>query len=203
MKKPAPVLCLLSLSLAITLQACSQGGESSDTGGAVTNTEARAVYEASQADMKANGLGALATHMHPTALADFKNSLVPLFSQMAADPAGAQSPLFETYRNRDSALNFQEMDPAVFFQGFTDMLDSQMPDFGKALAERDVQVLGEVDEGDSLVHLLTRNTMTMAGQIDQRLTIVTLINSGDGWKMGLSNEIDGMAGALRQQFMRR
>ncbi|HSG99897.1 MAG TPA: hypothetical protein VLB27_07610 [candidate division Zixibacteria bacterium] len=197
---------LITLTVALFTLSCSQGGDSAGGSGGASSADvaaAQAAFDASRADLRANGLGSLAEHIHPAELEKFKEMLMPTFTTMLANPAAAQSPLFTTFREIDSTLDFAAMDPADFFGGFTTLLDQQMPQFGQALADMNARVIGSVAEGDSLQHLMVRGTMTMMDQSAEQLEIVTLIRVDDGWKLGLPREISGVANAIRQQLMGR
>ncbi len=63
-----------------------------------------------------------------------------------------------------------------------------------------LEVLGEVPEGDSVVHVLVRSRL-LAGELEtESLEVISFKKVGENWKGMLSKKIKGIAAQLRKGF---
>lgn len=68
---------------------------------------------------------------------------------------------------------------------------------GEALRSAQIEVLGEVAEGDDQVHVLYRTKMKVEEVEMTKLAVVSFKRSPDGWRGLLLGDVEGMAAALR------
>lgn len=160
---------------------------------AATTPEAEA--EAYFAAMQEEGLTAATRFMHPTALAQFKAMLMPVYA--AENAAGTRQLLDMTFSADMDFAELQALDPALFMDGFMSLLVAQT---GNAPIRFDkLEVLGTVDEGDAR-HVLTRMTLGAGELAITQFEVLSFIPYNDSWRLQLDGDMKGLAAALRSNL---
>ena len=143
-------------------------------------------------------LGALASRsaagfvrdMHPEALAAFKSGVVRGLSQVTAAEDKAEAEKF--FQGDETFDQLSAMSAERFFTAYMGGV------FQRMRAEGDVRVnyavLGDVPEGNNLVHVVYRGRITAGDQTLSDVDILTLRRSPGGWKALLSGELRALAG---------
>ncbi|HEU4799478.1 MAG TPA: hypothetical protein VFS94_02480 [Gemmatimonadales bacterium] len=143
-------------------------------------------------------LGALASRnaagfgrdMHPEALAAFKSGVVRGLSQVTA--AGDKAEAEKFFQGDETFDQLSSMSAARFFTAYMGGVFQRMRDEGNVRV--DYAVLGEVPEGNNLVHVVYRGRITAGDQTMSDVDILTLRRSPGGWKALLSGELRALAG---------
>jgi hypothetical protein len=145
-----------------------------------------------------------ADYFHPAELEKFKQILWPAFVQMAkADTASLKGP-FPTLlglQRTDSGL--VDMPAAQFFANLLNALSQMSPEIKDGFANMKGQVVGEVPEGDSTVHVVIRFATASNGIQLTQMEVVTVIKYGKEWRLALSGKMEGLAFSIRQQMTKR
>lgn len=89
-----------------------------------------------------------------------------------------------------------------FFTAFMPFLMNQAKQAG-GLDFNDVDVLGEVPEGEDVVHVLTRITVAAGGVEMQQMEVVSFEETDSGYEAMLSGQMKGMAAQLQRAFQRQ
>jgi hypothetical protein len=147
------------------------------------------------AALKKDGMTAAASYIHPDELARFKQMLMPLFRRAAAKQ---DHRLAEGFFGPGTRLEqLEAMSAADFMTGVLRAVGEKMDvNFG------DVEVLGTVREKE-VVHVVARVTAEAGDETSKvkvkTMEVVSTRPFGDGWKLLLSGELEGLASALGGQ----
>lgn len=150
------------------------------------------------ADLQSNGLSSIPNHVHPAELDRFKSMLLPLFIQNAADqPNELRAAIFGPSATDASVVAMPARD---FMRSFLSLVAKR-----PAMASLQIQspeIVGSVPEGD-IVHVISR-TRVGSGEVSvTQMEVISLKQDGDAWRLMLSEDIEGMAQALKQQSSRK
>ena len=63
-----------------------------------------------------------------------------------------------------------------------------------------LDVIGHVPEGEDLIHVVYRGTVTQGGIKVSKMSVVSLKAKGDDWGMLLTGDIENIAVMLKRQF---
>ncbi|MEZ5553423.1 MAG: hypothetical protein R3E82_21255 [Pseudomonadales bacterium] len=141
--------------------------------------------------MQTEGFTAVSRFMHPSALAEFKAMLLPVYE---AEAESGQSQLRDLTFGPDSTFEtVVKSEPAVFMSGFMNLVIAQT---GEAKLSFDNQeILGFVVENEQR-HVLTRMTITAGDIRVTQFEVLSFIPFEDSWLLQLNGEMQGLAAAL-------
>lgn len=169
---------------------------------AMAQSSAQRGAQAALEAMRAEGLPALAAHMHPQELARFRSLVLPALAPPADAPVALQRNAAmlraSVFGPQVTAAALTQMSPASLLGGFLAANQQQMQQGGMGFGS--FQVLGEVAEGDT-VHVLARSQTLVGPQRTpfDSLEVLSLRRDGTQWKLLLSSELEGMARSLSSQ----
>ncbi len=90
-----------------------------------------------------------------------------------------------------------KMSDAAFFSAFFSFVMKQAEAAGGVDFDK-VEILGEVPEGENIVHVLTRSHISV-GELEMEAMEVVSFEKSDGkWKVALSGKMKGMAAQLQK-----
>ncbi len=137
------------------------------------------------------GLGASTSFMHPSALAEFKSILMPVYD--AEHAAGGKQLLEVTFPGTSYAA-LQRMDAKDFTDGFMNLVIAQT---GNVPIRFDrIEVLGTIAEGDAR-HVLTRMTVGAGELAITQFEVLSFVPFEETWRLQLNGDMKGLATALR------
>ncbi len=181
------VLTMLSLTL---LLSCSGSGNSS--GGKATEVATKAYDAFRQADWDT-----YASWMHPEALERFESILRPAFDVMIqVDSAGNAPEEFKFYDSTIKTEEFLSMQPQEFFAFSMGEITKAVPGLGDAMKGSMMEVIGEIAEGDTLVHVVVRTSAEAMGVGMTEVSVLTTRQSEGQYRLMLSGQIEGLATAI-------
>jgi len=190
-KRGSLIGLLMILTLTLML-ACSGGGNTS--GGKATEVATKAYEAFRQSDWVT-----YASWMHPRALERFESILRPAFDVMIqVDSAGNVPEEFKWYDSTIKTEEFLNMPPGEFFAFSMSELTKAVPGLGEALRGSSMEVIGEVAEGDSLVHAVVRTSAEAMGMGMTEVSVMTSAVSDGEYRLMLSGQIEGLATAVAQ-----
>jgi|GEM_PF-1563583 len=145
------------------------------------------------AAMRDGGLGATGRLLHPEALARFREILIPLVD--LKDSAGG-NPVMAVFFGADATIeSVRAKTPLEFYTAFMTVASVMS---GMSLVNLgDFEIVGSVAEGD-MVHVLVRGQASAGPITAGGMEVASLKRYGEGWKILLSKNIEGLAEALRQ-----
>ena len=145
---------------------------------------------------EAQDWGSIAEFYHEDALSDLREMLQPLFASIE-DPRA----LAQLFGPGVDAGTIQLMNDEEFFTLVFGGLISRMLQQVELGA---FEVVGRVEEGEDLLHLVTRQTAVTQGIEITSVEVITMRRSDEGdFKLALSGEIRGMAELLRTRMGQR
>ncbi|WP_296250402.1 hypothetical protein [uncultured Stenotrophomonas sp.] len=145
--------------------------------------------------INARGMAAMTDFIHPEELQRFKSMFAPLLTEEQTESSAA---LLHIYFGEDASVeSVREMPAGTFMARIMKFAESQMG--GAAVRIEDQQFLGSVNEG-ALVHMVTRNTVSIGAIRLTKMEVVSMRPYGDSWRMLLSGDVEGMAKAIRARF---
>ncbi|KAA3635765.1 MAG: hypothetical protein DWP97_04145 [Calditrichaeota bacterium] len=194
-----PIIRILSLILTVsTIYAVTVKSEE------MKNTEeVYSVLNASMEEFKQGNWSGFSEYVHPEALNEFKNSMWEVMVYLAGqDTTPGSDTYLEMFGLNKVDGKLVEPSAKDFFDNTFKGISQLVPMFTEAMSSTEYEILGNVKEGDTLVHVVTRSTATMMGTTITKMEIASLKKSGDSWKMLLSAEFENF-GMQFQQMMGR
>ena len=145
--------------------------------------------------MQNEGLIATSRFMHPSALAEFKSMVMPVYD--AEHASGGRQLLDLTFSPTVNYAQLQAMDPLDFLNGFMNVVTAQN---GNVPLQFDkLEVLGTIAEGE-IRHVLTRMTMGVGELALSQIEVLSFIPYEETWLLQLNMDLKGLATALRSNL---
>ena len=146
--------------------------------------------------MKEKKFDELSAYFAPSALKNFRE-MMGFLNELPVEEAA--EPLTMFFGEGATAESVQEMSDAEFFGGFMNFVMGRAEMAGGLNFEK-IEVLGEVAEGEDLMHVVTRNKISV-GEIEVESMEVMSFKKEDGkWRAVLQGEMKGLAEQLRSAF---
>jgi hypothetical protein len=137
---------------------------------------------------------ATAALMHPAALQKFKD----LMSLVAQSPNGKE--MLQVFFQASSQKDFDNLAAKDIFRRFMSSLASLEPDLVEIYASTSQVVLGSVQEGEDVVHLVSRMTVRIESDVVvNQVHLVSLQRDGNTWRLLLTGDMEGLAEKLAGQ----
>jgi hypothetical protein len=147
--------------------------------------------------LTSKGMESTAELMHPEALAAFKKMLLPLVSEVVKEPESPESKaIFGGFMQGKAP---EELSPKEFYSTFARGLGGAGTGISRVLQNSHVEVLGHIDEAPDWTHVVYRMRSALEGANISKVSVITLRRDGDGWKVWLTGELEGLAKLLKQQ----
>ena len=147
------------------------------------------------AAMQSQGIAASTSFMHPSALAEFKSMVMPVYQ--AEHESGTRQLLDMTFSPEVEFAQLQAMDPARFLDGFMTVVTAQT---GNVPLNFDkLEILGTVPEAEAR-HVLTRMTVGVGELAITQFEVLSFLPYEDTWRLQLNMEWRGLAAALRSNL---
>lgn len=151
--------------------------------------------------MGAGDTTALAERMHSAELAKFRRAMLPVLEAGIASGDDAWS----GFTQGDTLDEVRAYTPKKFFSRFLQSLFKLKPGLEDALKNATIAPIGHVaeqtPEGET-VHVVYRMTTRIQGVSISKVSVMSLRQDGDQWKLLLTGEIEGLAQSLKQQLKR-
>lgn len=162
-----------ALTLTLILPALAQSAETPES-----------VAKAYFAAMKAGDWAKCAGYMHPEALASMKRSFGAVVKSDKSERTARD--IFGLNGNAD----FEKLSDATVFERLMDFIASAVPELKTALASSTNNVLGQVGEGQELVHIVYRTLLKLGqGEVSQ-VELISLKKSGTAWRALLTADME-------------
>lgn len=158
----------------------------------------RSVFEAYVKTCQASDWKAMATYLDPASLASLQGLLVEV--SKAAAGKGQDKQVLNAFTSAESIDGLARQSGAEAFSGLLSGLSRMNPDFQQALASSTFDYLGEIKEGDNLVHIVHRTKTKLMGVEITKVAVTTLRKTPAGWRLELDAEIKGLVEMLKKQF---
>ncbi len=144
------------------------------------------------ASIQNEGIGAIAGALHPDALEEFRDMILPIFEAEAeSGQPNFTNAVFGGPKNIDE---IRALDSESFISAFMDFLGQQMQNLNVKFDR--IEILGSVAEGPDR-HVLARVTVG-AGEISvTEMEVLSYTPYEDTWRLQMNGELKGIATALR------
>jgi hypothetical protein len=149
-----------------------------------------------QAALRGVGWRAAVSRLHPEALADFHYRMTLLVEMDTT-----RAPLEKLYPS-GGLDTYHATSPEGVFLRVMEVLSEEAPGLVHALVVREVEVIGHVQEGPNLAHVVYRSTADLSGA-EPELRLMTMKKDGDRWRVLDSQELDILVEAFRGISRRR
>ena len=171
----------------------------------VTATAARAAEEATPESvakrqieaMRALNWEAVARYTHPRALEQMQALFMPV---AIAGSAAKENPQAEEMMRivfaGKTANELAVATPTAFFKIVMSGIAGATPDFKNAMTGMEVQILGHVNESETVAHVVYRLTRTLPDGTATKIAVTTVERDGDTWKALLNADLENVARAI-------
>lgn len=127
-----------------------------------------------------------ASLMSRDALADMKNTFA---SVVNADKSGeAAATIFKL----KSAAEYSQLSDAAVFERLMDFVTNSSPDMKTILASSTNTILGRVDEGPDLAHVVFRSRTKLGAEEINEVDMLSLKKQGSTWRTLLTSDMEAM-----------
>ncbi len=136
--------------------------------------------------LTAGDYAANAAMMHPSALATIRRFVVAL---SARDPSGAA---LQQMVGVSSSAALDSLSDAQVYARFLHAMLGTKPDLDSMMRASTFTVIGHVNEGATLTHVVYRLTMQAEGIAIRKVDVLTLQRDGDAWRPTLTTDIENL-----------
>lgn len=176
------VLAILSLSLCASVSSLGQSA----------SERAKEYYEV----FKSGEYGKAADFFAPQALADFREMMDFVDEIPVEGSAQFYSTFFGPGATKETVTALSDSE---YFSGFLAFVMRQAEMAG-GINFDGVEILGEIPEGEDVMHVLTRNRISMGEMEVEAMEVVSFQKVEGEWKTILSGKMKGMAAQLQKAF---
>jgi len=182
-KHLAPVIALLSVA--------AQAGPPPE--------EIAHTYIRSFADLRLN---VVADSLHPSALEKFKGLLITIADAIEAAPANRKPPpkMLSALFGDDGPQAVKTLPARDAFVRFMSNLTTFVPQLREMTAGSEYQVLGHVDEGGNVTHVVFRATLRRGETEVTKMEVLSLKRDGEDWKVLLTDDLESLIRGFGKQL---
>ncbi len=166
---------------------------------ATTPTEiAVAVMEATQEGQFTD----YAQLMHPDALTQFRNEVVPIFNAVQQQVPGDTSQFLQMFGGVPSWEELDELSDRQLFANVYSGVMNVNPQYAQMMQNATINVLGTVPEGQDTMHVLSRVTMSAQGNTMHNIEVTSMQRDDSKWRCQLSPQMQNIPNMLVQVAQR-
>jgi hypothetical protein len=132
--------------------------------------------------------------LHPDALASIKRTFAAAIN---ADKTGDAA---KTIFKLKSGAEYSQLSEATVFERLMDFITSVEPDMKTALASSANTILGRVDEGPDLAHVVFRSRTKMEGEEVNEVDMISFKKQDSAWRALLPSDIENMLDSLADEI---
>lgn len=165
----------VSLTFVLAVSAFSQTAETPET-----------VAKAYFAGMQASNWDKCASLLHTEALGSMKRTFAAIVK--ADESGGAAKTIFGLKSNEE----FAQLSEASVFERLMNFMTGAVPEMKTALASSTTVILGKVNEGTDLAHVVYRTQIKMAGAEASQVELISFKKQGTTWRALLTSDMEEM-----------
>ena len=135
-----------------------------------------------------------ASLMHHDALASMKSTLAAVVN---ADKTGDAA---KTIFKLKSGAEYSQLGEAAVFERLMDFITSVAPDMKTALAASTNAILGRVDEGPDLVHIVFRSRTKLEGVEVNEVDLISFKKQDSNWRALLTSDMEDMLNRFAEEM---
>lgn len=138
-----------------------------------------------------------ATFIDPEALVSFKKMFGEVMKMDKKNEAGKE--LFGLKNNAE----FEQLSEEQVFVKLISMLVTVLPQMKQMLSEAQNTILGQVPEGNDVVHILYRMKMKIGDGSISKVDVMSMKKTGGNWRLKLSEEMEGSFTAMAKSLLQK
>jgi hypothetical protein len=147
-----------------------------------------------------NDWAAYAASLHPKALGRMQEMMLSIVDMAETKDARVSEGMRGALFGGRTAAELKAMNAKEFFEVFMSSV-SRMPGLADALKNARGDILGQVKEGENIVHVVTRTSTSMPGvPTFTKMEVMSFERDGDQWRGLLSGDMELQLNQLMQQI---
>jgi hypothetical protein len=156
-------------------------------------------YIRAMADARMN---VVADQMHPSALDRFKGIMTEVADAIMAAPADrkASPKMVSALFGDEGPAVVKDLPPRDVFVRFMSNLTTFVPQIRAMHAGSEYQVLGHVDEGGNVAHVVFRATLAQGDHEMTKMSVLSLKRDGERWKVLLTDDLENLVAGLGKRL---
>ena len=135
-----------------------------------------------------------ASLMHREALASMKRTFAEVIN---ADKTGDAA---KTIFKLKSAAEYSQLGETAVFERLMDFITNVAPDMKTALASSTNTILGRVDEGADLAHIVFRSRTKVAGEELNEVDLISFKKQDSTWRALLTSDMEDMINRFAEEM---
>ena len=193
---PKSLLGLLCIGVLVLAASCSTDGG----GGGVTGEASEVAKDAHDA-YRSTDWATYASWLHPDGLSRYESILRPMVeSTIQVDSTGQVAEEFQWLGTPANTQEFMNMSPSEFFSFSMSEIMTAIPALKQAMGSATIDILGEMNEGDTLVHVIVRTSAEAMGLGMSEVSVLTTKKYEDAYRLMLPGQIEGLITAIAQNM---
>ena len=146
---------------------------------------------------------AFVSYVHPAELDAFKAILWDVLEQAAAkDTLGAADEWMNALGLHVENGALVDVPSDSFMVHFMTFVTTANPTLAELMKTSTFEIIGQVAEGDSLIHVVTRVKASVGEMTSTQMDVETLRRYNDGWRLTLRGQMEGLAEEIAAQMRR-
>jgi ABC-type transporter MlaC component len=142
-----------------------------------------------------------ASFMHPDEIKKIQERIWPsLEHAVSTDTTGQAQQLLMMLNLQSDSAGITDVDAQQFFANLMNMLLQLSPGMMESYQSSTSEIIGDVPEGDTLRHVVSRVTSTTQGLTMTRMDVTTVRKYKGGWKLVPSGEMQGLAMQMERRL---
>ncbi len=151
-----------------------------------TQDTPESVAKAYLAAMQAGDWAKCASYMHTEALASMKRNFSSVIS---SDKTGEAA---KSIFGLKSGAEYNQLSEAVIFERLMTFITGSVPEMKAVLAASNSSILGKVDEGPDLTHIVFRTKIKLASAEMNEVDMMSFKKQGTTWRALLTSDMEEM-----------
>ncbi len=147
-------------------------------------------------------INVVADTLHPAALEKFKELLVTIADALEAAPAERKAPpkMLSALFGEEGPQAIKTRPAREVFVRFMSNLTTFVPQLREMTAGSEYQVIGHVDEGANVTHVVFRATLRRGGSQVTKMEVLSLKLDGTAWKVLLTDDLESLIRGFGKQL---
>lgn len=163
-------------------------------------TEASDVAEKAYTAMSTLDWETFSKMLHPDALDEFKNMIYPaVAASIPRTDSGFVRDSVPIFGSLMSISAMEQADGPTFFYDLMTAAFDNTPQLQQTFSSIRSTIIGELSEGDNIIHVLTRTTLTIGTDINE-MSVLSVEKVDGEQKLHLPPRIKGLAQLIAQSF---
>jgi hypothetical protein len=147
-------------------------------------------------------INAVADTLHPAALEKFKELLVAIADALEAAPAERKAPpkMLSALFGEEGPQAIKTRPARDSFVRFMSNLTTFVPQLREMTAGSEYQIIGHVDEGANVTHVVFRATLRRGEAQVTKMEVLSLKLDGTAWKVLLTDDLESLVRGFGKQL---